>query len=59
MAVTSNENEFILIFLESHKFWAFENKIRVPKEKLSMRIKAKMSLLLIAFSNTRKLECLG
>ena len=34
VAVTSNENEFIFDILGSHKFWAFENKIRVPKEKI-------------------------
>ena len=34
VAVTSNENEFIFDILRSHKFWAFENKIRVPKNKI-------------------------
>lgn len=34
VAVTSNENEFIFDILGSHKFWAFENKIKVPKEKI-------------------------
>ncbi|MFV8368122.1 hypothetical protein [Flavobacterium sp. LB2R40] len=34
VSVTSNENEFIFDILGSHKFWAFENKIRVPKDKI-------------------------
>ena len=32
--VTANENEFIFDVLGSHKFWAFENKIKVPKDKI-------------------------
>lgn len=34
VSVTPNENEFIFDILRSHKFWAFENKIRVPKNKI-------------------------
>ena len=34
VSITSTENEFIFDILGSHKFWAFENKIRVPKEKI-------------------------
>jgi hypothetical protein len=34
VTVTSNENEFIFDIKGSHKFWAFENKIIVPKEKI-------------------------
>ena len=41
VAVTSNENEFIFDILGSHKFWAFENKIRVPKEKIILAYQGK------------------
>ena len=34
VSITATENEFIFDILGSHKFWAFENKIRVPKEKI-------------------------
>ena len=34
VSVISNENEFIFDILRSHKFWAFENKIKVPKDKI-------------------------
>ncbi len=34
VSVTANENEFVFDILGSHKFWAFENKIRVPKDKI-------------------------
>lgn len=34
VSVTSNENEFIFDILGSHKFWAFENKIKVSKDKI-------------------------
>ena len=34
VSITATENEFIFDILGSHKFWAFQNKIRVPKEKI-------------------------
>lgn len=34
VAVTSNKNEFIFDILGSHKLWAFENKIKIPKNKI-------------------------
>ena len=34
VSVTSNENEFIFDILRSHKFWAFENKIRISKNQI-------------------------
>ena len=34
VSVTLKEDEFIFDILGSHKFWAFENKIRVPKNKI-------------------------
>ena len=34
VAITSEDNEFIFNILGSHKFWALENKIRVPKNKI-------------------------
>ncbi len=34
VSVTSSEDEFIFDILGSHKFWAFENKIMVPKDKI-------------------------
>jgi hypothetical protein len=34
VAVTTNENEFVFDILGSHQFWAFENKIIVPKDKI-------------------------
>ncbi|QIH39566.1 hypothetical protein G7A72_12440 [Flavobacterium sp. Sr18] len=34
VSITSNEDEFIFDIQGSHKFWAFENKIRVPKDKI-------------------------
>jgi hypothetical protein len=34
VSVTSNENSFIFDIQGSHKFWAFENKITVSKNKI-------------------------
>ena len=34
VSITLKENEFIFDILGSHKFWAFENKITVPKSKI-------------------------
>lgn len=34
VSVTANENEYVFDILGSHKFWAFENTIRVPKDKI-------------------------
>ncbi|MFV8357826.1 hypothetical protein ACNQGB_16780 [Flavobacterium sp. XS1P32] len=34
VSITATENEFIFDILGSHKFWAFENKISVPKNKI-------------------------
>ncbi len=34
VSVTLHENEFIFDILGSHKFWAFENRIRVPRDKI-------------------------
>ncbi|WP_426092215.1 hypothetical protein [Flavobacterium sp. DSR3-2] len=34
VVITSEDNEFIFNILGSHKFWALENKIRVPKNKI-------------------------
>ena len=34
VSILTNENEFVFEILGSHKFWAFENIIRVPKNKV-------------------------
>ncbi|MBC7557737.1 MAG: hypothetical protein H7195_12335 [Chryseobacterium sp.] len=34
VSVTSKDNEFIFDILGSHKFWALENTIKVPKNKI-------------------------
>ena len=34
VSVTSKDNDFIFDILGSHKFWAFQNNIRVPKNKI-------------------------
>jgi len=34
VSIITNENEFVFEILGSHKFWAFENTIKVPKNKV-------------------------